>query len=86
MQARALLELANHIFLHQEIEHPTRQNNVLDLLFTNNHELIRAYSVQKTIFSNHNLITATTNKKKNKQITSPEDCLTHLIGDSTSTT
>ena len=34
--------------------------------------------MQKTIFSDHNLITAITNKKKNKQITAPEDCLTHL--------
>ena len=36
IQPSALLEFADELFLHQIITSPTRRNNILDLIFTNN--------------------------------------------------
>ena len=44
-QALALLEFAEEYFLHQVINTPTRRNNILDLVFTNNLHLINDHSI-----------------------------------------
>ena len=45
VQIAALLEFAEEFFLHQVINSPTRLNNILDLLFTNNLHLINDHTV-----------------------------------------
>ena len=42
-QAKALVDFANEFFLEQYIKKPTRGNNILDLVFTNDHLLIHSY-------------------------------------------
>ena len=59
-QARILLEITGKAFLTQQLMKPTRINNILDLYFTNNQDSITDYQVEKTIFSDHNLITINT--------------------------
>ena len=44
-QAEALINFAEDFFLDQLIRHPTRNNNILDLIFTNDHQLIRDYNI-----------------------------------------
>ncbi len=53
--ARALLDVTEQLFLMQEITEPTRKNNILDLIFINNHEIIHEYSTDKTNLSDHSL-------------------------------
>lgn len=60
-QADALLTLANEQFLTQIIRSPTRENNILDIVMTNNMDLPRDYSVNKTNLSDHNMIILDTN-------------------------
>ena len=43
-QALCLLKFVNEFFMDQLIKSPTRNRNILDLLFTNNHQLINSYS------------------------------------------
>ena len=42
-QAQHLLDFSNEFFLQQYIHKPTRRQNILDLVFTNNHFLINNY-------------------------------------------
>ena len=51
LQATALLEFADELFLHQIITSPTRRNNILDLIFTNNTNIIN----DQTIICNEKL-------------------------------
>ena len=44
-QAKMLLDFANEFFLDQYIKKPTRNKNILDLCFTNDHFLIHNYQV-----------------------------------------
>ena len=44
-QAQALLNFAEEFFLQQYIKKPTRKQNILDLVFTNNHFLINDYHI-----------------------------------------
>ena len=59
-QARLLIEIAEKFFLTQQINKPTRKDNILDLLFTNNGDAVRSYTVETTIFSDHKLLTIDT--------------------------
>ena len=55
----ALINFANDHFLTQLIEEPTRLNNILDLLYTNNEDLFAGIEVQENnILSDHRLIVA----------------------------
>ena len=45
LQASALLEFADELFLHQIITSPTRRNNILDLIFTNNTNIINDQTI-----------------------------------------
>lgn len=60
-QSSLLLNLIDDLFLTQMILKPTRGNNILDLLFTNNKELIHHYEVSPTIYSDHNIISISLN-------------------------
>ena len=65
-QARVLLDVAEKAFLTQQLTTPTRLTNILDLFFTNNQDAVSDYKVEKTIFSDHNLITINTAYRKNR--------------------
>ena len=53
-QAKALVDFANEFFLEQYIKKPTRGNNILDLVFTNDHLLIHSYqTIVNSILSDH---------------------------------
>ena len=57
----SLLSFASRHFLTQKIDQPTREQNLLDLLFTSNDDIFSKIEVQKTPFlSDHNLIVANT--------------------------
>jgi hypothetical protein len=55
-QAKKLLELTDDYFLTQIIEKPTRNENILDLVFVNLPEFIKDIVVNKTALSDHNMI------------------------------
>ena len=44
-QAQTLLNFSEEFFLDQIIKSPTRNNNILDLIFTNDHQIINDYSI-----------------------------------------
>ena len=50
-RVQVLLEFADEFFLHQVITSPTRRNNILDLIFTNNTNIIN----DQTIICNEKL-------------------------------
>ena len=56
LQAQLLLDfMDNHNFM-QHIKEPTRKNNILDLVMTQNQTLVHNYEILKTALSDHNLI------------------------------
>ena len=60
-QAKDLLEFTDNFFMDQYIKKPTRNQNILDLFFTNNDEIMIAVEVEApTILSDHNLQIITT--------------------------
>ena len=64
-QAQCLLNFANKFFLHQLIKKPTRNQNILDLVFTNNHLLINDYyMIVNSQLSDHYTICANLNYEK----------------------
>ena len=62
-QAQALLNLADSFFLSQVITEPTRIKNTIDLVFTNNPDLLSNINIQKVSnhLSDHNEIVANLN-------------------------
>ena len=57
LQANKLIEFANEFFLEQYIRKPTRNKNILDLVFTNDHFLIHSYQViVNSTLSDHSTI------------------------------
>ncbi|KAK3884903.1 hypothetical protein Pcinc_010877 [Petrolisthes cinctipes] len=65
-QASLTFELSDKFFLTQLITKPTRKNNTIDLLFTNIQDLLSDHTVEKTIFSDHNLVHLHTRYRKAK--------------------
>lgn len=59
--ARALLNICSLFHLDQHIAEPTRDQNVLDLIFTNNENMVHNISITDTTFSDHKLIEVMTN-------------------------
>ena len=53
LSCTALLEFMSTNFLDQLVEEPTREKNILDLVLTNNPELIHSVAVQDTNKSDH---------------------------------
>ncbi len=60
-QFEKLLSICNNQFMLQIIEEPTREENTLDLIFTNEMSLITKIEVNKTNYSDHNIIEVSTN-------------------------
>ncbi len=58
--SRALCPFIDSFFLEQLVTEPTRINNVLDLIFSND-DVIDCISVCKTVISDHSLLTVKTN-------------------------
>ena len=58
-QARKLIALAENKYLTQFINKPTRGSNILDLLFSKNHEIIHKYELFQTNMSDHKTCEAT---------------------------
>ena len=58
LQAENLLDVADSFMLQQLILEPTRGDNILDLVFTNNMDLLDNIKVAHTTISDHRLITA----------------------------
>lgn len=67
IQAESVLSLAEDYCLHQVVNTPTRGGNILDVVMTNNGDLVRNVSVNKTNLSDHNLITLTTSLSTDMQ-------------------
>jgi len=63
LQSQILQETCRKLFLTQYIVEPTRGQNILDLAFTNNDNLINHYEVTPTIVSDHSLLTIQLNHK-----------------------
>ena len=55
--AHALCEFAEDLCLLQVIDKPTRAQNILDLVFTNNEEIIHSWRVADTDLGDHRMIT-----------------------------
>ncbi|XP_069193332.1 uncharacterized protein [Procambarus clarkii] len=55
-QIRELLRFCDKFSLNQQISEPTRNNNILDLVFTNNEDIIRDNTISDTTYSDHKLI------------------------------
>ena len=51
-----LLNLMSDCFLNQFVDSPTRENNILDLFFTNNGHLVTNVHTSKTYLSDHLLV------------------------------
>ena len=60
IQITILLNATDSLFLEQAINVPTRNHNILDLIFTSS-DFIDSVSVQKTAISDHNIIYVQTN-------------------------
>ena len=59
-QAEVLLEFKSTYCLHQIVTEPTRANNILDLLLTNNPDIIWKVEIDDTVLSDHRLLRART--------------------------
>ena len=55
--------MMNDYCMCQEVDQPTRENDKLDLIFTNNDELMQRTTVEKTTLSDHDIVIAETNIK-----------------------
>ena len=62
-QSNSLLELTDHFLMSQVITEPTRGSNIIDLIYTNNPDIISNVNVEKTSnhLSDHNIVTADIN-------------------------
>lgn len=69
-QSKYILKLSDDLFLTQYILKPTRAKSILDLVFTNNNNLIYNYEVTPTIYSDHNILDLTLNYQTQSQATS----------------
>ena len=55
--------MTDTLLLSQQVHSPTRNENTLDLIFTNNSQLINEIRITPTIHSDHNIISIPTNIK-----------------------
>ena len=67
LQAQHLVDLADKYCLLQEVDQPTHLVEILDLIFTNNSDLVGGvYSTEWKQFTDHNLVLAHTSFKLEK--------------------
>jgi len=76
-QFEKLLEVCNNHFMLQMIEEPTRKENTLDLMFTNEVSLVTMTEVTKSSYSDHDMIEMSTNYS----LTKKEKCNTEKSED-----
>ena len=60
-QFELLYEICSNYFMLQIIEEPTRKENTLDLMFTNEVNLVTMVEVTKSSYSDHDIIEVSTN-------------------------
>ena len=60
-QFESLYEMCSNHFMLQIIEEPTRKENTLDLMFTNEVNLVTMVEVTKSSYSDHDIIEVSTN-------------------------
>ena len=60
-QFEKLYEICSNYFMLQMIEEPTRKENTLDLMFTNEVNLVTMVEVTKSSYSDHDIIEMSTN-------------------------
>ena len=77
-QFEKLLEICNNQCMLQIIEEPTREENTLDLVFTNETGMVTMIEVNKSKNSDHDIVEISTNyitkeKDNNKEIDNTED-------------
>ena len=65
-QAELIFSLMDEHCLNQEVEEPTRRQNKLDLVFSNNSELVQSISVQTSVITDHNIVIINTNIRTGK--------------------
>ena len=53
-----MIDVTNSLFLQQIVTDPTRENNILDLIFTNDEDLVNVKNITKTAISDHRLISS----------------------------
>ena len=68
-QAAKLKDLTDSLFLRQYVMSPTRNQNILDLVFSND-ELIASVESRKTFMSDHNIVCSETNLPVSRMPTS----------------
>ena len=68
-QVSNLLDFADENFMNQHIYEPTRGNNILDLIFSNNDDIIFDIQLSETIISDHKLLDIVTDL----HIVNPDD-------------
>ena len=74
IQAEEFLKLMQHYNMIQVIGVPTREKEILDLMFTNNHELVHHVTSEKwSTFTDHNIITITVNYATETSRLGPND-------------
>ena len=74
-----LVTFKNEFFLAQEIMKPTHnKGNILDLLFTNNSELLHSYECNETLFSDHYLIDGKINYKNTEFVKEKETSIPNV--------
>ena len=66
-QFERLMHICNNQCMLQIIEEPTREENTLDLIYTNETNLVTMIEVNKTKLSDHNIIEVSTNYVINEQ-------------------
>lgn len=67
LQASKLIDFTDSLFCEQLITSPTRGKNTLDLIFSNNEDLISDITISETEISDHNLITTELNITNNDE-------------------
>ena len=73
-----LLRFMEKHFLSQYVNQPTRERNILDLLLTNNDNLVLHTSSEETTLSDHNIVKVhTTYNIQSKKTTAPPSIPTH---------
>ena len=52
-----LTDLADHLFINQQVEHPTRKSNILDLIFSPDEFITcRSIHITETFISEHSIL------------------------------
>ena len=74
LQAQELVDLATKHCLHQEVERPTHAVELLDLIFSNNPDIVTAVSEESwPDFTDHKIVSVQTSFKLNRDTSEREE-------------